>query len=324
MLRLEAGGFIASIVVEVKPALTPQEASDLLRGFGRALRSISSGTALLIVAPWLSARTREILAREGINYIDLTGNARVRLDNPALFIETVGSSRNPEPEKRGGARVRGPKAARLIRLLLDVRPPYGVGEIAEATGLAPGYVSRLLDTLYREALIERPARGAIEDVDVPGLIQRWATSYDVLRSNAPMSFIAPAGRSVLLRELANYPSEAPRFALTGSTAASRLAPIAAPALLLAYCDAPESLAKELGLLPAEEGADVVFLKPYDPVVWRGNSTADGLRFAAPSQVAVDCLTGNGRMPAEGEALLGWMRDNESDWRLPAIGRWDEW
>ena len=30
------------------------------------------------------------------------------------------------------------------------------------------------------------------------------------------------------------------------------------------------------------------------------------RYVAPSQAVVDCLTGTGRMPAEGEAVLEWM------------------
>ena len=45
---------------------------------------------------------------------------------------------------------------------------------------------------------------------------------------------------------------------------------------------------------------------------------DGVTYAAPSQVVIDCLTGNGRMPAEGEALLAWMLENEVEWRDPAI------
>ena len=39
---------------------------------------------------------------------------------------------------------------------------------------------------------------------------------------------------------------------------------------------------------------------------------------APSQAAADCLTGNGRMPAEGDALLQWMIENESLWRLDKL------
>jgi hypothetical protein len=54
------------------------------------------------------------------------------------------------------------------------------------------------------------------------------------------------------------------------------------------------------------------------VAWERGSSEKGLRFAAPSQVAVDCLTGNGRMPAEGEALLEWMLANESEWRAESL------
>jgi hypothetical protein len=41
---------------------------------------------------------------------------------------------------------------------------------------------------------------------------------------------------------------------------------------------------------------------------------DGVMYAAPSQVAVDLLTGPGRSPAEGQALLDWMESNEPAWR----------
>lgn len=55
---------------------------------------------------------------------------------------------------------------------------------------------------------------------------------------------------------------------------------------------------------------MVILKPFDPVVFDLTQTEGNLRYAAPSQVAVDCLAGNGRMPAEGEALLEWMTTNQ--------------
>jgi hypothetical protein len=33
---------------------------------------------------------------------------------------------------------------------------------------------------------------------------------------------------------------------------------------------------------------------------------------------VDCLTGDARMPSDGEALIKWMRQNESQWRHPVL------
>lgn len=98
--------------------------------------------------------------------------------------------------------------------------------------------------------------------------------------------------------------------MTGSFAAVRLAAVAAPSLLAVYCDDVAATARELGLLPADEGANVALLRPFDDVVWARGSTADGVGYAAPSQIVVGCLSGNGRMPAEGNAVLGWMLDRE--------------
>jgi hypothetical protein len=78
------------------------------------------------------------------------------------------------------------------------------------------------------------------------------------------------------------------------------------------------VSRALELLPADEGSNVALLRPYDTVVWDRTTVDDGLRYVAPSQIAIDCLTGNGRMPAEGQALIQWMVENESLWRLPSL------
>lgn len=307
-----------TIAIEAKQSVSPRFVQELLLPQVRTARNMGGFHPLVVVAPWLSKKTRDLLTENRIGYIDLTGNARVLADNPPLYLETVGAERNPAPKEPGKAQLRGTKAARLIRLLTDVRPPYRLGDLAAAAALSPAYVSRMLDTLYDEALIERRARGPVEAVDIAGLIRRWASSYDVLESNRTESFVAPTGVQATADELSTNPAGRARLAITGSVAAIRMEPITAPALLLAYCDDPEALADELGLLPATEGANVILLEPFDDVVWRRNLTRSGLRFAAPAQVAVDCLTGTGRMPEEGEAVLRWMVENEEAWRQPVL------
>ena len=79
-----------------------------------------------------------------------------------------------------------------------------------------------------------------------------------------------------------------------------------------------ALADALKMIPADSGVNVAVLRPFDPVVWERTIEADGVAFVAPSQAAADCLTGNGRMPSEGEALLDWMCENEPQWRLSSL------
>lgn len=308
-------GVYATVAVEAKQTFGPKDIDRLLGGMGRVLRTLAGNVAILIVAPWLSPRTQQLLRAEGINYLDLTGNALLRLDNPTLFLQTEGAGKDPSPVPRGTARVQGPKAGRLVRTLADVRPPYGVRDLAAAIGLTPGYVSRLLDALDEQALVRRSPRGAVAWVDVTGLLRRWADSYDVLRSNQASTYLAPAGAAKTVAALEALDQ---RTAVTGSFAAVRLAAVAAPAMLVAYCDRPADAADNLGLIPADQGANVVLLRPFDPVVWQRTSREPAATYVAPSQVAVDCLTGNGRMPAEGDALLAWMTDNEDSWRLTAL------
>jgi hypothetical protein len=316
-VEIRGQGVYATLAIEAKRSLGPREVAGLFGSVGRTLRALNPNIPILLVAPWLSPRTRDLLTAEGVNYIDLTGNARVQLENPALFIESQGADRDPSPAPRGKARVRGPKASRLIRTLVDVRPPYGVRELAEATQLAPGYISRLLDALDDDSLVDRSKRGRVESTEIAGLLRRWAENYDVFNSNDSATFLAPRGAPQALTAVADL-AEDGRTAVTGSFAAVRFAPVAAPSLLAIYCEKPNGIASALDLIPADEGANVVLLRPFDSIVWEGTEEQERIRYVAASQAAVDCLTGNGRMPAEGEALLSWMVANEQEWRRDSL------
>jgi hypothetical protein len=306
---------LASFLVEAQRNLTPKDAEQMFSGMARRYRQLNPFTsATLVVAPWLSARTREVLAAQEVNYIDLTGNARIAVASPGLFLSYQGADRDPQPAPRGKARVRGPKAGRLVRFLCDVTPPYSVSEIASATQLTPGYVSRLLESLADEALIERTKRGQVSSTDVRAILRRWTENYDVLKTNRSQSFVAPQGPANLLRRFTDDRA----IAVTGSFAAVRLAPVAGPALLLAYTRDTERTASAFGLLPADRGANVVLLRPFDGVVWERTMVEDGISYVSPSQVAADCLTGDGRMPSEGEALLTWMVGSEKEWRMASV------
>lgn len=311
------GAAYATVVIEARKKFGPLDVDRLLGGVSRQLREFSPNVQILVVAPWLSTRTRQLLEAEGINYLDQSGNALVKTEQPSLFIKTVGLERNPSAPQRGRASLKGRLAARLIRLLTDVQPPYGVRELAQNARLTAGYVSRLLDTLEAEALIQRRPRGPVETVDVPGLIRKWAEAYDVFSTNVAEKFIAAAGARSIARRLKEG-NQSGDWTITGSFAAVEFSPVAAPTLLLVYARDATALSTELGLLRADEGSDVVLLRPFDTVVWARRMERNGVPCVAPAQLAVDCLTGVGRMPTEGEAILAWMMERESEWRFESL------
>ena len=263
-----------------------------------------------MVSPYLSASVRERLRASGLGYVDLTGNARLTLRSPGLHIETTGADSNPDPSRRPTRSLRGPKAGRVIRALCDSREPGGVRDLAANTGLDPGYVSRILALLDREELVERGARGRVLRVDWERLLRRWAQDVPFEMRGQAAFYLEPRGLPTLLGRL---PPSGLRYVLTGSLAASRLAPIAPPRLASIYVESLERAADGWSLRPAEAGGNVVLVVPTDDWAFAGATTVEAISYAAPSQVAADLLTSPGRGPAEAEELIRWMSANEEKW-----------
>lgn len=271
---------------------------------------------ILVAARWFSPHIRTLLTERGLNYLDSTGNISIALRKPRLYLHVEGADEDPEPQSPSIRGLSGPGGATVARILLDVRPPYTVTELAESTGLSPSFVSRVLQGLEREALITRQPRGPVTDVDITGLVKRWAREYALQDTNVCSSFVFPQGPRSFEAQLAEKAVEP--WVVSGSLGAVRIAPIAAPGMAVAYLDDAMTIAQPLGLLPAESGANVLLVEPYGPVVFERLWELEGVRYAAVSQLAVDCLTGPGRMPSEGEEIVRWMEANVETWRAPSL------
>jgi hypothetical protein len=310
-------------VVEVKRSFTPSDVAATARQ-ASLLRRVAGTVPILVIAPWLSDRSRGLLTDAGINYLDLTGNVRFVTDYPTVFIQR--ESNAPAPRRPASTpSLKGVKAGRVVRLLADVRPPYGVLDLARHAGVTPGHVSRLLEALAREGLVERTRSGTVSNVRWRELLERRAESYGVFTSNRIQRYVCPNGAAYALEVAGDVAAGEPRAALTGSFAAERIVAVAPPSLLVLYMQGDAtSLIQLARLLPAEAGANVVIAQPYDQVAvearWpEAPPIPPRVQLVAASQIVLDCLTGVGRMPQEGEALLDWMGEDEAKWRFPSLG-----
>ena len=114
-------------------------------------------TATVLVAPFLSVATQRRLRELGLNYLDLTGNVRLAVGRPGLFIETAGATKDPAPAPDTRRSLKGPKAGRLVRTLCEFPPPFTLSELATRAAIDGGYASRLVTWLAREDLLTRRA-----------------------------------------------------------------------------------------------------------------------------------------------------------------------
>jgi hypothetical protein len=302
-------GTQAQAVIEVKRFLEPKEASFVV---DKLRKKALPGEALLVMAQYIGQGTRTLLREAEVNYADATGRLRLALESPAVYIERPGASENPWAETRSLRSLKGPAAGRVVRALCDFRPPFGIRALAERSQTPVSSVSRVVDLLDREALLTRDERGKVLEVRWQELIQRWTQDYALTTSNTVHTCLEPRGLEALLRKLgeATFP-----YAVTGSLAATRVAPLASPRLAAIFVMNSDLATNQLALRKAESGANVLLIQPFDAVVFERAIRSERVTYAAFSQVAADLLTGPGRGPEEGEALLQWMKEHEDAWRL---------
>jgi len=284
-----------TILLVAKRTLEPRDIPrllDRLRSYGDVVP--------LVVSDFLTPRAREILTECGAGYGDATGNFRLVMSKPALFIESTGASRDPWPEDQPLKSLKGAAAGRIVRALCDFDPPFAVREFAKRAAVSAASASRVLMLLDREALVERDERGIVSRAGRVELIRRWIRDYSMIKSNRVESFLEPRGISVLISKLraAKF-----KYAVTGSLAASWLAPLAPPRTVAIFVENISKVAAAMDLRRADSGSNVMLLEPFDPVVFARTWDRDGVRCAALSQLAADLLTGPGRDPAEGEEIL---------------------
>jgi hypothetical protein len=297
----------ATVVVEFKDRLVTRDVPSAVRQ-ARAF----GGDAVMVAAPFLGPRTREVIAETANGYADATGNLRLRLDRPALYIDISGADSNPWREREEPLRtLKGPGAGRVVRALCEISPPYGIRQLAKLSGAPASTTSRVVAFLDREALLTRDEDARVISVDWQRTIRRWVQDYSLMRSNRTSMYIEPRGLPALLDKLRNSRFT---YAVTGSLAAAARAPITAPRLAVVYVADAARSSERLRLRQDDSGANVMLAEPFDKVAFERTWKREGVTYAGLAQVAADLLTGPGRSPAEGDELLRWMEANETAWR----------
>lgn len=307
----------AQVVVEARTSLTPAAAKDVLLPQIKLLRRLYGQATVLVISPWLSPRTREVLTERGVSYLDLTGNVDLRLPTGVL-IRTDGAQHSPDPTPHRRRRgLSGAAAGKLVRLLIDFSPPYRQKDLAAVADISAGYASRVMQTLDDEALITRGGTEIVE-VNWVELLRARAENYDVLRANHAASLVARKGPEAVYRALISQGTSS-TTAVTGSYAAREVAPTAVGGTLMFYVlpgpHMVESAASELSLLPAAGGGgNTIVLRPNNRGPLERRRQFGAAEHVGLSQLALDCLSGPDRMPAEGEAVIAHMTRTEGEWR----------
>ena len=85
-------GSQVTLGVEVRASLEPRDVAAIM---------VRPVPPQLVMAPYLGPRTRELLEQSGVGFVDLTGNLRLVVSEPCIFLSAAGAARGRRGRRWG-------------------------------------------------------------------------------------------------------------------------------------------------------------------------------------------------------------------------------
>ena len=310
---LEVGKHV--FVVESKSsgaAAAVSQAAERVRAYAA---TVSKNAIPIVVVPYMGEVGRKRCEQAGVQWLDLSGNARIVAPGVRVLVE--GKPNQFKPRGRPSSAF-APKASRIARWLL-IHPDRFLTqrEISVATDVDEGYTSRVVGRLEEENLVIRDDEGAIRARDPSLLLDAWREEYDFEKHRILRGHVAVRSGDTLLRALAGTLSErGVEHAASGLGAAWLITHFAGFRLVTFYLREQPSVALLEGLSFREEargGANVWLVVPNDEGVFHGASELEGVRCVHAVQTYLDL----GAHPERAAEAATELRENYVSWRQSA-------
>jgi DNA-binding Lrp family transcriptional regulator len=243
----------------------------------------------VLVARYLSPQRQAMCQDEGICFIDLSGNVHIRYKS--LYVERIGFS-NKFPEERRGRDPFSDKASLILReVLKGGKHLWGIRELAQATNLNPGYVSRMAKELESRHYITR-VNSKMKLRDPEGILDDWVRNYNLKKNKFFGYFFMSASSADVLEKLRGLGiPDSIDYALSVQAGANMVAPYAVFKEVHIYVGDPKTLAyfeEKLNLSKVEQGANIVLMLPYyKHSVFYDSRIIQGLRVVSDIQLYLD-------------------------------------
>ena len=291
LAEVSTGGRRCTLVVEGRRLGQPREVRTGILQLERYLSHLPGGTARygILLAPFISAESARLCAEAGVGYADLAGNARLSFDK--VFIETQVAA-NPFREKREARSLFAPRAARVLRVLLQgPLRAWRVTELAGSARVSLGWVSAVRQQLLaREWAADES--GGLRVVKPGAVLEAWAKADDWEKRTTVREY------SLLVTDPAEIGArvhgllDGGRHAFTQWFAAGLRHPHTTPPLVTVYVEEFPDEARLREVLLArrvESGGRLRLVRPGDEGVLNPLQTAQGLPLVGDVQLYLDLI-----------------------------------
>lgn len=302
-----------SFVVKVFGAASPGALAAHASQVAAAARRQGRKAVPLLVVPFMSDAGRRVCKDATIPWFDLSGNAHIVAPGIRIIVDG-----RPNRFRGPGrpASIFAPKSARVVRWLLENEGrALTQREIARATDMTDGFVSRIASRLEDESYVLREPGGALRVKDPALLLDAWRDEYRFDKHVLLQGHVAARSGDALARFVGDTLAEGSvEHAATGLAAAWQMTHFAAFRIATFFlAESPsKELREKLGFREDARGANLWLVLPNDAGVFHGAETRDGLRCVHPVQAYVDLKAHPERATEAAERLrselLSWRHD----------------
>jgi hypothetical protein len=275
-------------VVELKKSTSAAAIAAAAPQVREYARRVSRSAVPIVVVPYMGDAGRKACEQADVGWIDLSGNAHITARGLRVLIE----GRPNQFRARGRpSNVFAPMSSRVARWLLShPGESFTQREIARATSMDEGFVSRIVSRLEREGYVLRDDRSAIRAKDGRLLLDAWREAYrfsahTILRGTVA----ARSGDALLVAVSQALAKQKLAYAATGLGAAWLMTHFAAFRTASIYLEKEPSakLREAIGFHEDDRGANLWLIVPNDEGVFHGAAVIDGVRCVHPVQVYLD-------------------------------------
>jgi hypothetical protein len=297
-------------IFEVKGSSRP----GIVTAAARQLEAFAEAADLaVLVVPYMTRAGSEAAAERDVNWVDLSGNASLRTEDRCLYVSVSGHP-NRYPSQGRPSSPFAAKSARVTRtMLLDPSVWWRQKDLAEATGLDDGHVSRIVRRLKDELMLASDGP-LIRPRDPDLLLDAWRDDYRFDRHRVLAGHVSGAGVELARHVESRLAAGAQRYGFTGLAAAWAIDGFARFRLVTVYVpDDARAVAEALEMSLEERGANVQLVVPEDDGVLAGSSMRNGLLCVSAPQVYLDLR----HLPERADEAAAHLRDEGLLWHGPA-------
>ena len=293
------------LVCEINELLQPRIAREVSSQIKEKIATLNKVYPVLVTS-FLGTRTREILKREGVGYVDLAANCYLKFNN--VYIEKI-VDKNPFVEKRKLKTIFKPISSRILRVLLEnTKKNWKILELSKSGGVSLGQTSNVCRWLIDEEYLRKNQEGFYSLTEPGKLLDEWCQNYTYTQNKVFTYYSFEKNLEKLTKKINSLSEDKElKYALTLLSGASLVAPfIRGVSSLQMYISNSEDIPNWIRLLelrPVESGSNISIYIPYDEGVFYKLQEVNGIRIVGNIQLYLDLYN----YPARGREQAEFLR-----------------